>query len=395
MSHDFGQIKTPTVYLDFTNYFIHSGGVLTSASFSGEQAYGRPNFAQKFAYLDPYNLQQAPALATPGDDLSSEQHDMVIGYGFGDTNNNKNYLNNINYCAILGHEIDSTDKEFAIMYRQSSTKFIAKGLYDAGNLNVEPITSGGDADTTFERFAIPKFGSSIIKLNDMSGDLNGIALVQYKSDNSDGSQHSVDRSNHFRNGIGALSFGEYFKFPQSPDLSVSITRDFDFIEHKTNLAGKSYSTVTNNGAKFGHGTQPFSIYQHDSDNGLYDDSNAIFSRVGRRIWDVSFSQLAADDVFHAYESFNYSNDDIRNDTNIKDGTNDISTWEGAPILFDNPIMKLYTMTHAGRLPFIWQPDSDDNTPQGFALCKLESKSFSVVQESFGRYSFELQIKEVW
>ena len=57
MSHDFGQIKQPTVYLDFTNYFIHSGGLLTQALFSGDDINGSPNFAQKFAYLDPYNLQ--------------------------------------------------------------------------------------------------------------------------------------------------------------------------------------------------------------------------------------------------------------------------------------------------------------------------------------------------
>ena len=58
-------------------------------------------------------------------------------------------------------------------------------------------------------------------------------------------------------------------------------------------------------------------------------------------------------------------------------------------------MKLITWTHAGRIPFIWQPDSDDNSPLGFCLAELDMKSFEIEQESFERYSISFSIKEIW
>ena len=321
----------------------------------------------------------------------------MIGYGFSDSYSKAIPFgaDAIDYMAILSHRLDGANYSYGleIVDHDGATQLLR--LDPHKKMNAGYIHDGGGAYYTF----VPHYFGSTIIMGDaysgLAGDkLASINLVRFQYQ---GGGHDDDSSSS----VGALSVGKSFTMPQSPDMSITVTREFDSIENKQNMAGKSYSIVYNNGATFGHGEQPFSTYEPNvqGDSGPF-TQNSMFKRPGRRIWDLSFSQIAADDMFHAYESPNYSSHSILTDDDITDGGVAIENWGGInerpiPILYDNPIMAIWTMNHGGRLPFIWQPDSDDWTPNGFALCKLDSNSFSVVQESFGRYSCELSIREIF
>ena len=50
---------------------------------------------------------------------------------------------------------------------------------------------------------------------------------------------------------------------------------------------------------------------------------------------------------------------------------------------------------AGNLPFIFQPDSNNNNPDQFAICKFDMKEFKFEQVANGVYNVKLKIREVW
>ena len=52
-------------------------------------------------------------------------------------------------------------------------------------------------------------------------------------------------------------------------------------------------------------------------------------------------------------------------------------------------------TNGGQLPFIFQPDKDNNNPDQFAIAKFDMKSFKFEQVANGVYNVKLKIREVW
>ena len=400
MSHDFGQTKTPRIFLDFTNYYIAQGGLLkhpdkersSSNTHPGyEYLVGQhPNYAQKFSYLDPGSLQDVVD-SSPDTNIPT----CVVGYGFSETYASALPLGDvINYVAILSHELDGDNSRYGVEFMDEGGRSTIARFSNGPSLNSVPFHAGNGGD--YNAFTIPNYGSTIQLLdNHGTGYISSVNLIKYQDQGGGLSRGDA--------GVGAVSFGKSFVLPQSPDMSITVTREYD-VQNKENMAGKSYSIIHNKGASFGHGEQPFAVYRPVESNvedayGAY-SKNPLFNRSGRRVWDLSFSQIASDDMFHAYESSNYSNETVYEDSDIVDSGDKIKDWGGAgnfpiPVIYDNPIMSIWTMTQGGRLPFIWQPNKDDWTPNGFVLCKLDSNSFSVVQESFGRYSCELSIREIW
>ena len=66
------------------------------------------------------------------------------------------------------------------------------------------------------------------------------------------------------------------------------------------------------------------------------------------------------------------------------------------------IVRLFTRTNGGQLPFIFQPDGGGGVagqgnfnPDQFAICKFDMKSFKFKQSAYGVYDVSLKIREVW
>ncbi len=63
---------------------------------------------------------------------------------------------------------------------------------------------------------------------------------------------------------------------------------------------------------------------------------------------------------------------------------------------DDSFMGLvFQKTLGFTLPFIFQPDSNNNSPDQFAICKIDNKSLRIKQSSFKKYDISLTIREVW
>ena len=114
------------------------------------------------------------------------------------------------------------------------------------------------------------------------------------------------------------------------------------------------------------------------------------------MWGVneSLGNLSSDD-YNVYtptiDVYNQSQSDYNSD--------DVSAYEGnfaynSNVLSgDNFYSQVIHKTNGGQLPFIFQPDSGDNTQ--FAICKFDMNSFQFKQVANGVYNVKLKIREVW
>ena len=203
----------------------------------------------------------------------------------------------------------------------------------------------------------------------------------------DGSNDLVLSFNSLFN-TGSVVIGTYYDMPHSPDLNLTLTREYGGIKTLETKGGASLSnTFYTKSPNWGNAP----AWE------LYDGTIAYpeLSRSGRRIWDLSFSYLDDGDVFGSNQLINqtvwgvqtappYEEDDIRNN----DGG-----FEYNIISDYNFYSQVIHKTNGGQLPFIFQPDTNDNTQ--FAICKFDMKSFKFDQVANGVYSVKLKIREVW
>ena len=62
---------------------------------------------------------------------------------------------------------------------------------------------------------------------------------------------------------------------------------------------------------------------------------------------------------------------------------------------DNFFSQVWHKTLGGTLPFIFQPDSSNNNPDQFAICKFKDNSLEATQSAHNVYDIKLSIEEVW
>jgi len=62
---------------------------------------------------------------------------------------------------------------------------------------------------------------------------------------------------------------------------------------------------------------------------------------------------------------------------------------------DSFISQVWNKTLGGALRFIFQPDSENNNPDQFCICKFDQDSVQLKQVAFRTYSFSVKIREVW
>ena len=389
MAHNFGQVKTPRVYLDFNNYYLNSNGLLHNPL---DQIASEPNVIQQFTYLDPYTTKEHPIVL----DGLTNPADLFSLYHYGEDSGSFEIPNlKINDCAILSHEL-AFGGNASTGYNYTPVTMDRDGGYtnmaydrNLEHLNALPVGTG---------FSPEAFGSSIWHL-DNSALYNVAAMGLIRSSSSGSTQLEHDDEVQAAS-IGAISMGEYIDFPQSPDMNVTMSREFDNVKTQDTISGKTFSNVTYQSPTFCHGEQPFSAYNYEAPINVDGSINHLskeyqrFRRTGRRTWGVSFSMISADNMFHAFESGTMDTNVLT--SGITDSTyGDISTWDSIPILTDNPIFKLWTYTKGMMLPFIWQPDKDDCSSNGYAIAKIDGNSFEVQQESFERYSVSFDVVEIW
>ena len=181
--------------------------------------------------------------------------------------------------------------------------------------------------------------------------------------------------------LGAVSIGSTYTMPNAPNLSLTMSRDYGGTKEFTTYNGSSMSnTMWNKAPKWG----AYSAWEL-GDNSI----NQAFARSGRRSWSLKFSYMDDGDLWGPNQS-------LSNYLETSDGydSEDVSD-EFVDNLLDNDnfFSQVWSKTLGGTLPFIFQPNKDDNID--YAICKFVDNSLKATQSAFNVYDISLNIEEVW
>ena len=186
--------------------------------------------------------------------------------------------------------------------------------------------------------------------------------------------------------IGSLLYGTYFDMPHSPDLKLTMTREMDGIKRVrtkggSDLVGHNYTKPAMWGL----------LGAWELSSATVPSPKQLLSRSGRRTWDLSFSFLADLSIFPEISNLNYyeslSPDGLQYGSDLNPSGN---TLLDDPTSFYSQVIH---KTNGGSLPFVFQPDSSNNNPDQFAICKMKISKFKQVAN--GAYNIKLKIREVW
>ena len=250
-------------------------------------------------------------------------------------------------------------------------------------------------------------------------------------------------------GLGSMVIGKYWDAPNSPDLELTMSRRFDGIKKQKTIGGKTLANIYYDGptewsqnrleggidledpeSNYAFNIHKYPPFELDSalpsgrglnaseEWGEYVEKGKEYyryraksglGRKGLRSWNLTFSYISEDDMWMAYEGssvapfrpqepFNvYTESDVPQD----DGTY-ISSFDNGhpdesdtnPMLSDNSFNFVWNCTLGGTLPFIFQPDKDNNNPDQFSICTFRQNTLSVKQVAYNTYTLSVTIDEV-
>ena len=174
--------------------------------------------------------------------------------------------------------------------------------------------------------------------------------------------------------IKSVILGIYYDMPHSPELSLTMSHEYDGIKKQETAGGSTLGYVN--------------YYKPPDWGGLKAWQLGGWDRKysGRRVWDLSFNYLSDSDI----EPYHYNMD---SNAGLAVGTH--------PEFKDNWFTNVLHYTNGGQLPFIFCPDpsiyynpSIWQIPE-FAICRFDMKTFKRQQVTNGIYNIKVKIKESW
>ena len=271
--------------------------------------------------------------------------------------------------------------------------------YLGHNFGPEQITSTiVETDNSFEAYENPLLIESNI-INSANG-INNEYLLPYVSGfsifkTSFGHQDTADRlkiiftpgdydagdDNHFPNGIllGSLLIGNYWDMPHNANVNLTIKHEYDGIDTTETLGGSTLSNARHLGARdWGNA----GAWQLDGDPNF---------RTSRKSWDLTFSFLKDTSIMPRNASTGYwsETDEGYSDSHAPNDSFNINLVTGTDFF-----SAVYNRCCGSHLPFLFQPDKDNNNPDQFTICKFVGNSLQVRQMTPNLYQVKVKIREV-
>ena len=192
----------------------------------------------------------------------------------------------------------------------------------------------------------------------------------------------------------SVVFGSFYDMPTSPDLSLTMSREYGETKEIRTINGHSISnTMGNKPPMWGNGLGAWEL-----SNTPVINSRQIYSRSGRRTWDLKFSFLSDKNIAGITQMLNiYSGiSGAELSTAGYSEGNSAGFFSSSETLLkhNNFFSQVWHKTLGGTLPFIFQPDNSNFNPDQFSICKVAG-DFKVNMVAFNVYDISLSIEEVW
>jgi len=206
----------------------------------------------------------------------------------------------------------------------------------------------------------------------INADINGNNNNELNPEHKGFSIRSVDllgttsNATYCTNPIGSISVGTYYDMPHSPELSLTLTHEYDGIKSQQTKGGSTLSNALY--------TKPANW----GDYGAWQLGDKENYRSGRRVWTLSFNYLDESDVMPQMAMLNYetsSNLDILESTDF--------------------FSQVFNRTISSHLPFIFQANNQSTEIDQFAICRFDMNSLKYERVAVNIYNVKLKIREVW
>ena len=322
---------------------------------------GTPRF-----YIDKTSYLQLAGIAKADDNswgygLDVSNPRTVTGTGSTFYMDFRNYLDenganvlhseSYNFLAVLGHNFKSTEESYVNMNLSwaDETGNVGDAQEDGTGKSVNILSSYLEVDYDgFSIMSFDEFNEPHYLMYLRVGDIVSGAVIK----------------------IGRVAVGTYYDMPHSPELSLTMSHEYDGIKKQETAGGSTLNYV--NYYKPPDWGDDLQAWQLDGWDRKYS---------GRRVWDLSWNYLSDSDI----EPKHYNMDESHPDWN-EDGN-----W------FTNVLH----YTNGGQLPFIFCPDPSigyvdaTRTIPEFAICRFDMKTFKREQVANGVYNIKVKIKESW
>ncbi len=372
-------VGTPRFYIDWNTYHNAMGIYNNNVSLSQCDSDGKGSY-RNMGMLNPVQQRYV---------VSQDYSNCSIYYGC-----DSFILDpaNANWCGLFGHNLATQGTGFEVslgVNTAGSWQYPAMGTV-TNIINANP-------DASHSELIIPELdGFSIAKVSGADYPISDIKKnhLEFRSIPSSGLQLK----------FGAWCVGNYYDMPHSPDLSLKLSYEYDGVKTQQSKGGATLSNALyTKPADWGD----YGCWQlgNNSDSANYDFSKNY--RSGRRVWDLSFSYLSSSDLMpsnsttnNLYSASHYSSDTLINDFGYtSDDVQTATTNNGAfreNILSSNDFFsQVWNRTMGGHLPFIFQPNSNLNLADQFAICRFDMDSLQYDQVANNVYNVKLKIRESW
>ena len=194
--------------------------------------------------------------------------------------------------------------------------------------------------------------------------------------------------------IGSIIPGTYYDMPQSANLSLSLSYEYDGVKKITTKGGSelSYNRYTS-GRKWGD-LGAWELYDGNPNTYVYENPvvTSSLGRSGRKSWDLKFSFMDDGDLWGSNQLVSFVQLDSRE---LDDGDTQDNAYSYNILNDDNFFSQVWHKTRGDVLPFIFQPDNSNNKPDQFFIAKFKNNSLKATQSAFNVYDISLTIEEVW
>jgi hypothetical protein len=351
------QVKTPRFYVDMPT-FLHATGQLGWDADKG---------GAELLYINPSN----PYV------VNIEESQSATPFMIGSSDNPLKTSFPINFVALLNHNLGSNQHEFRVVGKHGLDVVTSTDIFPSGTGEIL------NANHT-SQYLLPQYNSTTIFEFTSDDEYWRNFEIFYDADNPIDSGKSQ---------LGSFVVGKYWDAPNSPDLSLTMSRRFDGIKTQKTMGGKILSniyydgptewTMYNNDEMYKY--PPFEL---DNPDDVTDESSfnkrakSGLGRKGLRSWNLTFSYISEDNMWMDYEVSNT----LVTDLNTSGSSN--------PMLTDDSFNFVWNCTLGGTLPFLFTDDKDSNAPDRYAICIFRDNTLSVQQVAFNTYTLSITIDEV-
>ena len=261
-----------------------------------------------------------------------------------------------NFLAILGHNFEQADAAFQISHDDASDFGSPQIVSNSPTRVVNAVVSDESAN-----YVMPASnGWSLITWANNNTDNRYYRLIISK-DGALGTNFDVDVK------IGAIMLGEYIDFPNSPDLDVGFTIDYDGTKLINSVGGNTYAQASHFGSAPWGGTNPWVLSGEDT------QAYKLARHYGRRKYDMNFSYLA--------------------DTNLF--LSNMHSAHGGMVDGSDLYSQFYHKALGQQMPFLFSIDSASTSEGDYGLYRLDDSKMKTKQVAHRAWNTSLSLVESW